>query len=144
METFRYVDCHPKNGKTFSYEYGSILRDAGSCFGSVMDRLVRAIKPVQGNLDIRDYTEWLSKGLMKYVSLDGRRLDSIELAGAEIRILLDRRLLARFLPHVTFKRPPQWWNAYNSVKHSDFEKFHEGNLENCLNALAALASLWLI
>ena len=142
IDTFRYVDCDPRNGETFSYEYGSILRDAGSCFGSVMDKLVRAVKPGQGNLGIGDYTEWLSKGLMKYTSLDGRTLDSIEHAGAEIRTLLDRRLLRKFLPHTSFGRSPRWWNAYNNVKHSDLEKFHEGNLQNCLNALAAVASLW--
>jgi len=42
METFRYVACHPRNKNTFSYEYASILRDAGSVFSSVLDRLVRS------------------------------------------------------------------------------------------------------
>jgi hypothetical protein len=37
ISTFRYVECNPENFNVFSYEYASILRDAGSVFGSTMD-----------------------------------------------------------------------------------------------------------
>ena len=39
--SFRYVECDRDNSYTFSYEFGSILRDIGSIFGSVLDTLVR-------------------------------------------------------------------------------------------------------
>jgi hypothetical protein len=33
---------------------------------------------------------------------------------------------------------PDWWRAYNSVKHARNNAFHKGNLENTLNAFAGL------
>ena len=36
---------------------------------------------------------------------------------------------------------PRWWDAYNAVKHHEYDEFRQGNLENCVNAVAALALL---
>ncbi len=37
-----------------------------------------------------------------------------------------------------------WWDAYNDVKHQRPEKFHKANIENLLNAFAALHILNLV
>lgn len=128
--TFRYVDCHPGNRNTFSYEYASILRDAGSVFGSVMDRLVRETSLGSGQLDIRDYRRWLT-----------REVKNIHSIAADINYPLAERLL---LPFHSLKEEDgrlEWWNAYTDVKHSDIGKFQIGNFENTLNSVAALAIL---
>jgi len=130
IETFRYVDCHPSNRATFSYEYSSILRDAGSVFGSTMDRLVKETRSISALLDIRDYAKWLRE-----------EVENIPLIAAEINYPSEERLLLPFLPLNDEKSRLNWWHAYNEVKHSDIDKFHVGNFENALNSLAALAIL---
>jgi len=46
---------------------------------------------------------------------------------------------------IPFKRSesgiPEWWHAYNDVKHEELKRYHRGNLENSLTALAALKLL---
>lgn len=45
----------------------------------------------------------------------------------------------RFTPWASWpSNQPQWWNDYNNVKHHRDEFFARANLENVLNALAAL------
>lgn len=130
IETFRYVACHPNNRNTFSYEYASILRDAGSVFGSVMDRLVRETSSVSGQLDIRKYREWLRS-----------EVENIHSLAAEINYPLAERVLLPFLTLKDENGRLEWWNAYNELKHSDIDKFQVGNFENALNSVAALAIL---
>ena len=36
------------------------------------------------------------------------------------------------------EKAPEWWSAHNTVKHDRMQEFPRGNLENALNALAAL------
>ncbi len=144
IDTFRFVDCHSDNAKTFSFEFSSILRDAGSCFSSVMDKIVREGNDDRNRLNIGHYAKYLSEEVPKVLGLNGKAIDSVALTGAELRIGSEARLLRRFLPDSALGYPPRWWDAYNNVKHSDFEHFRDGNLESCLNAVAALAALWVL
>lgn len=134
INSFRYVSCHPNNRNTFSYEYASILRDAGSVFGSVMDRLVRESVSVSRQLDIRDYRKWLI-----------REVENVHMIATEISFSLRPRavegLLLPFLPLRDEDSRLDWWDAYNDVKHSDIDRFKVGNFENALNSMAALAIL---
>ena len=138
IETFRYVACHPDNRNTFSYEYASMLRDAGSVFGSVMDRLVRETSPDSGLLDIRDYTRWLRQ---LDIEFSRGKFAKIHFIAADINYPLKKRALFPYLPLKDEDGRLEWWNAYNDVKHSDIDKFHVGNFENSLNSVAALAIL---
>jgi len=133
IDTFRYVDCHPANSKTFSYEFASILRDAGSTFSSVMDKLVRHSLTVPSTriLSIGDYVEWLQ-------NLEPK----IHLASAELAYPLTERLLVPFRALGEADTTIVWWKAYNDVKHSDIDKYKEGSLENALNSVAGLAVLY--
>lgn len=36
------------------------------------------------------------------------------------------------------KAIPDWWSAYNNLKHNRFQHYHEGTLRNLLNALSGL------
>jgi len=130
LSTFRYVDCHPDNRHVFSYEYASILRDSGSVFGSTMDRLVSKTGGVSTQLDMGNYRQWLVQ-----------IAPNIHRTGAEIDLPLERKLLFPFLQLKDANSRLEWWRAYNNVKHSDIDRFQDGNLENALNAVAALAIL---
>lgn len=129
IETFRYVDCNPENFGVFSYEYASILRDSGSVFGSIMDRLVRETspQPAKNEYDMRDYRKWLVE-----------KVEKIRLVTVRLIYPIQKRFLD------PFKRIErlEWWIAYNNVKHSDIRQFKDGNLGNALNALGALAILY--
>jgi hypothetical protein len=46
-------------------------------------------------------------------------------------------------PGLTNKFSPQWWDAYNLVKHRRDQNFHEANQANVLNGLSGLFALLL-
>jgi len=133
-DSFRYVDCNPKNYKVFSHEYSSILRDSGSVFSSLMDRLVRKTT-VQSKKEtnIEDYRKWL---------ID--KIPNVHLVTVGLVYPVEKRFLLPF-HRINYKEgKPEWWTAYNKVKHSDIDSFHDGNLKNALSSLGALAVLYVL
>jgi hypothetical protein len=123
------------NRNVFSYEYGSILRDSGSVFSSIMDRLLRETIPERQSeeYDIRDYRKWLIK-----------EIDKIHLLSVEINYPLERRYLLPFKDLDKEDNRLEWWTAYNNIKHSDVDNFRDGNLKNAFNSLGALAILYAV
>ena len=136
VDTFRFVELGKDNGHTFSYEFASILRDAGSAFGSVMDSLVRlaSAEENKGKLGrktkFEDYREWLTA---HYVA--------IERLSVQVRALHPAGLVLPFSSLREEQDPPAWWSAYNKVKHSEYKHFSRGNLENAVLSVAALVLL---
>ncbi len=132
MGSFRYVDCHPANRGTFSFEFASILRDAGSAFSSVTDKLVRHSRRVAASqiLSMGDYVEWLKEMIPK-----------LHLAAAELSFPLEERLLVPFKSLGEPDTTVGWWKAYNNVKHADIDMYQEGNLEHAVSSVAGLAVL---
>ena len=129
MTSFRYVECHPDNSTTFSYEYASLLSDIGSVFGSFLDNVIRLASPsTKGELNINNYCDFLC-----------REVDDIEEICATINAEYDQRLLFPF--HCIKKFNPHWWDAYNNVKHADIEKLQDGCLGNALYGFASLCVL---
>jgi len=135
IETFRYVDCSNMNCGVFSYEYASILRDCGSVFGSIMDRLVRETTPKKpsNEYDMRDYRKWLIK-----------EINEIHLLSVGINYPLERKYLLPFKELDREDGRLEWWIAYNNIKHSDVDNFRDGNLRNAFNSLGALAILFAV
>ena len=129
--TFRYVQLHPNNRYTFSYEFGSILRDASSVFGSLTDRLVRKTtsERLPKHLNFGHYRTFLVDKVPNISSLT-----------VEVRAL-DARALIPFRELESAQGTPRWWDAYNNLKHSEILNYQNGNLENTLNSLGALAIL---
>lgn len=130
--TFHYVELHQNNRHTFSHEFGSILRDVGSVFGSLVDRLIRLTgsKPTRKKyLDIGDYRTFLVNSVPDIYLL------TVEVIGQDARIL--NPLCELRSPQGT----PKWWDAYNNLKHSEILNYQDGNLENTLNSIGALAIL---
>jgi hypothetical protein len=144
IETLRFVELHPDNRSTFSYEYAGILRDAGSVFDSTMRKLAEGDKFPLGErkfeYDMGHYRSFLSKYVITE-SFQGHSsriaLVALELVASNDPVFLQPFLAWEKVPEAKL----EWWDAFNDVKHSDMDKFRRGNLLNCLNALAALATL---
>jgi hypothetical protein len=90
--------------------------------------------------DIGHYRSFLTKYVVME-SIQGHTsriaLVAVELASSNDPLFLQPFLQWDKSPATT----PEWWAAFNAVKHSDMDEFREGSLLNCLNALAALATL---
>jgi len=125
----RYVDIHRDNAKTFSYEFGSILRDSGSIFGSMMDALVK-----EGNTDAK-----VESNFSDYRVYLKREIPDIHKRTIQVRPRFPTGMIIPFKALQETEGTPEWWNAYNRIKHSEYDEFRSGNLENCLTALSALA-----
>jgi hypothetical protein len=134
LSAFEYVELHPENRETFSREFASILRDAGSVFGSVADELVRGAgltpRRKDGNYDFVDYRDFLRK---EVPDLHRRTVD--------LRPVFPVSGVAPFEELQNEPGIPAWWHAYNSVKHRGAKEFRAGNLENAVTAVSALALL---
>jgi len=128
--TFRFVELHKANESTFSYEFASILRDAGSVFGSVLDALVKGHK---GDPRLRTNFKCYRELLITYDPDIPRR-------SVRIRALFPGGLV---LPLTALAKDnlPSWWQAYNKVKHSEYDNLQAGNMRNAVLAVAALVIL---
>jgi hypothetical protein len=131
IATFRYVDPDPKNANTFAYEYGSILRDAGSAFASTLDRFVSEGSTSSKEYSILDYRKFLTASVPNISSVCLR-----------LRYARSAVFLRPFTALEDEKERMAWWNAYNQIKHSEIDMLQEGNLVNSLNGVASLAVLY--
>jgi len=125
IQTFDYVTPSNDNKLTYSYVYSSILRDTGSVIDSVVSELItKTNSPFQKNI----------YGYLKFLESHDPELTK--------RSLLFTSNMKTLIP---FRRGnneiPNWWNAYNDVKHNETRNFHQGNLENAFTSIAALAIL---
>jgi len=123
IETFDYVTPDNINRKTHSYTYASILRDIGSVF----DSTIRQIIIKSGVEGYQDNIYGFIKFLEKYVP---------ELKIMAIDLVTNLKSIIPFQKGE--KGIPNWWHAYNDVKHDEPNKYQQGNLENALTGLAAL------
>jgi len=129
--TFRYVGLHIENRNTFSYEFASVLRDAGSIVGSVLDALLRGVRGVpKGQYTFADYRDFLRS-----------EVPDIHKRSIHVRPCFPKGTVVPFEELRSPTGTPDWWNAYNQVKHSEYDEFRIGNLENCVAAVSALALL---
>lgn len=130
VQTFRYVQLHPDNGDTFSYEFISILRDCGSVFTSALDKAVSKTQPqIQGKLNIVHFRDFLKSSIPT-------------ISQRPILVLpLYPRVLLPYSAFAKSESKPRWWDSYNDVKHSEVDNYKAGNLRNVMNALGALAIL---
>lgn len=114
LETSRYVEVNADNKLTFSYEFGSIIRDIGSVFSSVMDCLVdNTTKTRKREYRIGDYTRFLIDEV-KDVSLIGLNL----IIPFKMSYLLPFEAMTK---NVSPRNRLPWWQSYNHLKHSEIE-----------------------
>lgn len=130
QNTFRFAELCKENGSTFSYEFASILRDSGSVFGSVLDSLVKGRKgDFALRTDIAQYRDFL-------IAVD----PDICRRSVQVRRLFPQGRIVP-LSELSQKGGPGWWQAFNNVKHSEYDNLHDGNLRNAVLSVAALVIL---
>ena len=128
LQTFRYVELDEKNSDTFSMEYSSILRDVGAIFSSTLEEIYKQsnLKPVK-KPNINHFRQLL---LDHVHQIYGQLVYVKPLKHTGIYVIF---------PYSAFKNSngtPEWWDAYNKVKHGDIHSYELGNLKNTLTALA--------
>lgn len=108
LSALQYVQLDRRNRKTFSPVFASILKDMGSTFDSVLNALVRGagVPPRRKYYDIRDYCDFLK-----------REVVDVHRQSVHLRPLHPKGLVGPFEELRVKDGVPEWWNAYNKVKH---------------------------
>lgn len=132
LDSLRYVELAPENGTTFSYEFGSIIRDIGSSFGSVLDKIVgNTFAKSSKTYDIRDYRKFLVE-----------EVDDIDSIATRLATPFVRNLVLPFGEIKECKSRLRWWDAYNNLKHSEIDNLQDACLSNVVYGMASLAILY--
>jgi hypothetical protein len=122
----RYVEPQPKNYGTFSIEMCRVLFAASS----ECEVVLKGTTALFGVNSERFNIEQLREEITKHVP----DLVQEEVSIPRYGLTLD--------PWSNWKAPtpgpPDWWTSYNRVKHQRGDFYEQGNLQNALNATAAL------
>jgi hypothetical protein len=121
-DIFKYIEPDKVNFKAYSLENAKLLL----LIGSEVDILMKEILPSGGNMD-----QYRAETLRSpdYGAKFYRKKVFIEKYGLEAKS-----------PWINFRnnKNPDWWRAYNNVKHDRFNNFKDANLQNVINALCGL------
>lgn len=120
----RFVELSEANFSTYSIEQVRLL--LASC--SEIDVLAKALcKKINSRSRADSINKYASEILQAHPRLK------------ESEVIIRRHGL-RLNPWIDWSvdESPQWWRAYNKVKHQRSDHFREASLKNTLNALAAL------
>lgn len=125
INTTKYVEVAKDNYSTYSIEYTSLLL-------SICSEIDVIFK------EICDFNQKEHKCINDYFSIVSSKFPDI----------FQEKVIYSFssIPLMPFNswnasQSPIWWTNYNKLKHGRLNNFMVGNLENVLNALAALYTL---
>lgn len=124
----RFVDLDQRNFGCFSIELGRLLMAAGAETDVVCKQLCVKQDPSSMASGISAYRSELLKHFP--------RLPSFVVTVPRHGLLL--KPWSNWNRKRATHNPPQWWTAYNKMKHHRHTHFHEGNLKHALNAVAGL------
>ncbi|MBC8037042.1 MAG: hypothetical protein H7X89_07480 [Rhizobiales bacterium] len=131
LRTIDYVEFDNQNANTFSNEYGKILLLTGSEVDVVAKLVCGKFASGQKAENIEDYRKVITSTFKDFhtISLDISRYNlSIQ-------------------PWMSWgsvtPTSPNWWGAYNNVKHNRESKFSEANQAHTVHALCGLFGLLL-
>ena len=120
----RFIEFTSDNFKTHSLELARILFAASAEVDVIAMQLCEQLVPGCRVSKMNEYTNLLSEHLPVL---------------GEVTAITPRHGL-KFQPWTNLQQRlvPDWWRAYNEVKHHRHEKFESANLSNALNAVAGL------
>ncbi|PQJ36776.1 hypothetical protein BSZ35_00025 [Salinibacter sp. 10B] len=125
QECTRYVHFTRENFDTYSTEFARLLLSTASEFDTIAKCLCREIRP-ECNVGSRigEYRDVITSEYPRF---------------PELEIHLPRYDLS-FKPWLEWEnnRNPEWWEAYNAVKHERNQHFDEATLGSSLSALSGL------
>jgi hypothetical protein len=122
--TDRYVEICGENFKTFSTEYTRLFLSTCSEIDVVLKLFCETIVPKAKLKEMKDYRKVILKAHPDVPKLHvGMRRQFIS---------------SQPWKEWAHANPPTWWNDYNAVKHKRDKNYQKANMENVLDALAAL------
>jgi len=129
IEAGRYVEICEDNFDTYSTQFTRLLLAAASEVDVVAKILCGQINPNRNYRNIDDYKDTIAPDFPAIPSI------VMEIQWTDIRVQ----------PWELWGKPtpsnPNWWRAYNGVKHERNNNFKDGNLKNALHAIAGLYCL---
>ncbi len=122
----RFIEFAPDNYSTYSLELVRLLLAAGSEVEVALRELCKLSQP----------TAKPTKNIDQHKKI---LLSDKCLSGIPTQTIAIRRFDIELTPWKDWgTRNPDWWAAYNAVKHDRAANYRMGNLGNALNAVAAL------
>ena len=131
VRTLEFVEFDKNNEKAFSNEYAKVLLLAGSEVDVVAKLVCGKYAPKQKADNIEDYRKAIVSTFKDIHTI------SIDIS----RHNLSLTPWTNWNPSIA--KSPDWWQAYNSVKHDREKCFPEANLANTINSLCGLFALLL-
>ncbi len=127
VRTLDFVSLSDEHAKVHSNEYAKLLLLAGSEVDTLMSFVASHIaeRPISG-----------VKGCQTILCSHYKGFETVEISIPRID-----RTIRPFSAWSKKRTSPDWWVAYNNVKHDRYRNFHDANQENCLQAIAALVVL---
>ena len=125
--TFQMVTPDTTNRYTHSPVFSTIIKDVARTFGSLIQEFIKSSG------------ESYEDNICGYLKLVRDYDPDIEYRSVLFRF--NKKTLLPFKKSGKDDPIPTWWNANNKLKHEEITYYREGNLENALNAVAALAIL---
>jgi hypothetical protein len=121
----RYIEFDEKNYDCFSVEIARILLSSSAEVDVVCKQLCRKIDKSSSAENIYQYRDEIKKAYPQILDFE---------------VLLSRYGL-ELKPWSNWQDPdgvPDWWTAYNKVKHYRDSEYHRANLKNAVNSVAGL------
>jgi hypothetical protein len=127
IETTYYVEMAAENFRTFSVAYARLFLTAGSEIDVLCKLLCHQINAATKAEKIDEYRQEITASFPRFPSM---------------RVLVPRYALV-LEPWVAWSEQdsPQWWGLHQKVKHERHAYYQAANLENTLQAVAALFCL---
>lgn len=129
-KTFDFVEPSCDNYSTFSITYANLIQSVCGEFDSVLKDYCKIISSANKRpSNIQECYQVLKNS--NYLNFTNTTVQLFQYNSIQITPFAQWSSLSNYkcLP---------WWVSYNSIKHDRAAKFKEANLENCLNAFAAL------
>lgn len=128
--TFDFVEPSKKNYSTFSISYAKLILSICGEFDSLL----------------KDYCKDLSSKNKRPSNIQEcfdvlKRYNSLNVINTTIKLTRYKSIQLKPFDQWSSSsgyKKLSWWGCYNSIKHNRLTQFELANLENCLNALAAL------
>lgn len=120
----RYIDFDGRNDSAFSLEISRILFTASSEIDVVLKQLCLTINIGSTANNINAYFNEITPAISPFCKFKV----TIPRFGLTLEPWIDWKATAS----------PEWWQAYNKVKHERHLHFDKATLKNCLNSVAAL------
>jgi len=121
-----YIEFDKANYSTYSIELAKLLMSASSEVDVVMKQLCHSLNKKRKPKNINDYKTIIKADQIKTIFINEAVL--IPRHGLELH------------PWSNWKGSsnPEWWTAYNNVKHERNNHFAKATLKNTINAMGAL------